>query len=50
VANFELAINRPRGFNARERHLPRDGENLTEISATFSTGYKRRRLLFPRQS
>jgi hypothetical protein len=53
VANFELAINRPRGFNARERHvaaLPRGGENLTEVSATFSTGYKQRRLLFPRQS
>jgi transposase len=43
VANFEPAIDRPHGFNARERRvvaLPRDGKNVTEISATFSTGSK----------
>jgi transposase len=40
---FEPAVDPPRGFNARERRvaaLPRDGKNLKEISATFSTGYK----------
>jgi hypothetical protein len=48
-----LAPEIERGVNARKRRvaaLPCDGKSLTEISATFSTGYKRRRLLFPRQS
>jgi hypothetical protein len=43
VANFEPAIDPPRGFNARERRvvpMPNGGKNVTEISATFSTGYK----------
>jgi len=42
VANFEPSIDPPRGFNARVRiaALRRDGKNLTEISATLSTGYK----------
>ncbi|MFZ0496978.1 MAG: hypothetical protein WBE80_17945 [Methylocella sp.] len=43
MASFEPAIDPPRSFNARERRaaaLPRDGKNLTEISATLSTGYR----------
>jgi hypothetical protein len=43
VANFAPSIDPPRGFNARERgvvDLPRDGRNLTKISATLSIGYK----------
>jgi two-component system, NarL family, invasion response regulator UvrY len=41
--NLEPAPDPPRGFNARERRvvdLPRDGRNLTKISATLSIGYK----------
>ncbi|HEV7909818.1 MAG TPA: hypothetical protein VGP28_01740 [Methylocella sp.] len=43
MANFEPAIDPPRGFNAGERRvvaLPSGGKNLTESSATLSTGYK----------
>ena|GEM_PF-7088468 len=43
MANFGPAIDPPRGFNARERRvvaMPGGGEYLTEISATYSTGYK----------
>jgi hypothetical protein len=51
--NLEPAPDPPRGFNARERRvvdLPRDGRNLTKISATLSIGYKTGRMLFRRLS
>jgi hypothetical protein len=42
-ANYEPAIDSPRGFNARKpcvAALPRSGKNLTEISAQLPAAYK----------